>query len=769
MRTLHIGIVLSTLVVAVGCGKSSSGKLGNDGGTNPGGGQLTFATQTLPDGHIGEPYSAMLQATGGTTPYTFALADGSNLPMGLTLGADGAISGTPTSAGSSHFIVAVTDSASPQGQATGSLTLTIDPAMGQALVITTTTLMNGSVGMPYSLTLMASGGTTPYAWSLASGALPQGIALTADGKISGTPTAAGTSAFTIQVSDASSPLQIATATLMLTISPTSGTALAITTAALPNGKVGAAYTAQLAASGGSTPYTWSVSQGALPAGLTISGSGQISGTPSQVGMASFTVQVSDASTPAQVATTPLSIVIIPANGQTLVISTTSLPAGVVAHAYTGQLAASGGTMPYQWTLDATSILPPGLALASSGAITGSPTIQGRYVFSVVVSDASSPQESASGSVTLTITSTSSNLTITTETLPDAIVGTPYRAQLQARGGGRALTWSLAAGALPQGLQLNMNGLISGTASVAGTFSFNVEVTDGAMPPAKAEASLKLVVLPAGTQILAITSRGLPRGTENLRYAAQLQAMGGVAPYHWTVTNGTLPLGLTMSSTGAISGTASSAGGFVFTVSVTDSGTVQQSAQRQFDILVLSNPNGLTLATPFLRDGMVGQFYRAQFTVMGGHPPYMLALSLGTLPPGLNVDATMLTLTGTPAAAGDFNFTLKATDSSTPQLSTQHTYTLTIAAMDTAVRIETMTLPAAMLNVTYTATLAASRGTPPYAWSLANGALPTGLTLSTGGIISGKPTQAEVGQFSIRVMDSATPPTAAQRRFFLLVR
>src|SRR5262249_7781036 len=110
-----------------------------------------------------------------------------------------------------------------------------------------------------------------------------------------------------------------------------------------------------------------------------------------------------------------------------------------------------------------------------------------------------------------------------------------------------------------------------------------------------------------------------------------------------------------------------------------------------------------------------------------------------------------------------------TDSSAPPKSTQHTYTLTIAPQQTGVRIDTMILPQASLNTTYTATLAASRGTPPYVWSLANGALPDGLTLSPAGIISGRPTRQQIAQFSVQVMDSAMPPTVARRRFFLAVQ
>jgi hypothetical protein len=769
LRIAPSASILLVLLLAAGCGKSSTGTLGQDGGTQ-GGGALTLVTQTLPDGRVGEAYSAVLQASGGQSPYTFALGSASSLPQGLTLGTDGTISGTPSAAGSARFVVALSDNASPPAQVTGTLMITIDPMSGSPLQISTTMLPNGKVGMAYSVSFAASGGTTPYVWTIARGTLPQGIALTADGKLSGNPTVAGTSSFTVQVTDASSPGQMASAALMLTIDPMEGTALAITTVSLPNGKVGVAYSAQLAASGGMTPYTWTLAAGSsLPPGLTMSSAGSISGMPTQVGMTSFTVQVSDVSMPNQVASAPLSITIDPTSGTALMITTTALPNGVVGHAYAGQLAASGGSTPYQWMLDPASALPPGLLLSASGAIAGSPTTRGRYAFTVVASDASSPRQSASGSVTLTVTSTSSNLTITTLGAPDAVVGTPYRLQLAARGGLLPYQWSIVAGSLPTGLMLDAAGLISGTASVTGAFSFNVEVTDSAMPAAHAEATLRILSLPAGTQILAITTRALSTGTEGRPYAAQLQATGGTAPLRWMLTNGMLPPGLTLSSTGAIFGTPNSTGAFAFTVLVGDSGNPMQTAQRQIFLAVFPNPNGLAITNAVLRNGVVGQAYRAQFMVTGGRPPYALSLGSGTLPPGLNIDAMQLTLTGTPSQSGTFDFTLRATDSSNPQLSTQHTYALTINAAPTGLAITTMSLPPARVNMTYTATLTATRGTMPYTWSLANGTLPAGLMLGTNGIIHGTPTQGGFSSFRVQVVDSATPPATASRRLFLMVR
>ncbi|MCJ7664202.1 MAG: Ig domain-containing protein, partial [Desulfobacterales bacterium] len=175
------------------------------------------------------------------------------------------------------------------------------------LSITTNTLPDGTVDVPYSQTLQATGGTGSYTWSTTSGSLPAGLSLnTSTGLISGTPTAAGTANFTAQVTDSAS----ATDTQALSITINSPPPLNITTASLPDGNVGSAYSQTLQATGGTGSYNWSITSGSLPAGLSLTqSSGLISGTPTAAATSNFTVQVNDGST---TASKPLSITINPA-------------------------------------------------------------------------------------------------------------------------------------------------------------------------------------------------------------------------------------------------------------------------------------------------------------------------------------------------------------------------------------------------------------------------------------------------------------------------
>ncbi|HTY92737.1 MAG TPA: putative Ig domain-containing protein, partial [Steroidobacteraceae bacterium] len=166
--------------------------------------------------------------------------------------------------------------------------------------ITTTSLPNGQVGAAYSSTLASTGGTPPVSWSIIGGALPAGLSLNqSTGVISGTPTVSvSNSSITFQVQDSGTPKQTKSIPLTLTIAPAT---LTITTASLPNGMVGSAYSTTLMATGGTTPLSWSILSGALPTGLSLNQStGVISGTPTvSVSNSSITFQVQDSGSPQQ--------------------------------------------------------------------------------------------------------------------------------------------------------------------------------------------------------------------------------------------------------------------------------------------------------------------------------------------------------------------------------------------------------------------------------------------------------------------------------------
>ncbi|MBB5208447.1 Ig domain-containing protein [Chiayiivirga flava] len=244
---------------------------------------IELGPMTLPDGDAGVPYSEIFSATGGTAPHTFALSAGT-LPAGLTLAADGTLSGTPTVAGTFAITVEATDANGFTG--TRDYSLVIDAAL---IDVAPATLPDADGGVAYSQTITASGGTAPYTFALVDGALPDGLTLAPDGTLEGTPTAAGTFGFTIEATDANAFTGARAYTVTV-----SGPAIAIAPGTLPDGSTGQAYEVIFTASGGLAPYTFALVDGALPPGLTLSADGLLTGGPTAPGNYVFTLEVTDA-------------------------------------------------------------------------------------------------------------------------------------------------------------------------------------------------------------------------------------------------------------------------------------------------------------------------------------------------------------------------------------------------------------------------------------------------------------------------------------------
>jgi hypothetical protein len=558
---------------------------------------LTVSTSSLGVATFGTPYSQTLAAAGGSPAYTWSVSSGS-LPPGLSLGSSGAISGTPTQGGGFAFNVTVNDSAIPQQSKTAALSISVNET---PLKITTSSLAAGTAGSSYSQTLGVSGGYPGYTWSIASGSLPTGVTLNPSGIISGTPSASGSFAFTASVSDKSNPVQALTAAFNLNISAPQ---LKVMSTAFAQGIYGRPYSGTLQATGGTPGYRWALASGSLPSGLTLNNStGAISGTPVSGGTAAFTAAVTDATNQ-----TASALVTINVAATTLTITASTLAAANNGTAYSQTLQATGGTAPYQWSITAGK-LPLGLTLSpTSGIISGTPSVTGTATFTATVTDNSNPVQTASLPTSLIVNAGQSAfaplraLAVVAPGSLSAVIGSNYSLTLSATGGTGPYSWSITSGSLPAGLQLSATGTIVGTPAqgASGSYSFTVTASDVETPVQTASASISMTVSNTTVSPLAIASSALASGIAGTAYNQSLQATGGTPTYAWSVTSGSLPAGLALSSAGVISGTPSTAGSSTFTASVSDSGSPLQSQSVTTSIAIAAAQASSGGTTWFIR-------------------------------------------------------------------------------------------------------------------------------------------------------------------------
>jgi uncharacterized protein (TIGR03437 family) len=691
-----------------------------------------LTTSPLTNGGVGSPYNFQMTATGGSPPYTWSLIAGS-LPNGLLLSTAGIISGTPLTMGPSTFTIFVKDLDGSSTSQQFNLVISLPPP--PFTINTTSPLPPGQFGIQYAQTLAVAGAPGPYTWSVVSGVLPGGLTLSlVGGMLSGTPTVSGTWNFTVQVvgggvSQSGPPTAIQVFSLTINLSPlaiASNPTLAPSTAGL-------GYARTLQAAGGLPPYTWTIVSGAPPPGVTMNTAGMFSGTPTTAGLYSFTVQVVDNSAVPNTAIASLHALINPP----LTFQTTSpLPAGTVGVAYLFQGTGFGGTPPVSTLI--TGTLPPGLTLPANGfLLSGTPTTAGNYSFAIQANDSAG----ASASRMFIIAINQTLAIATTSPLPGGTASVAYSQTLSSTGGAAPVIWSIAGGSLPSGLTLTGAGVLSGTPAVATGSIFTVQASDAA----GATVSKQLVLNIAAP--LAISAAPLPGGNVGFNYVHTLVATGGRLPYTWSLISGALPSGVTLASAGTLFGIPSAAGGFNFTIQVSDSSQVTTSSALSITVA----PQLKITSSSALPGGTMASPYNRMLTASGGTPPYLWSVSGGALPAGLSLNASSGTINGVPGAAGSFSFTAQVKDSAGIAASSY----ISLAVSSRPAIGTASTLPPGVTATAYLQNLSASGGTPPYQWSLQAGTLPAGLTLDpSSGAIGGKPSAPGHASFTVQLQDSA---------------
>jgi hypothetical protein len=325
----------------------------------------------------------------------------------------------------------------------------------------------GEVGMVYEYEIGTRAGCLPHRIEILSGQLPTGTKLRWVGSqppdstthvVEGVMTEAGTFNAWLAVRDCDNK----SAETLFTFE-VSGRRYSIATSALLSAAVGAPYSATLQTAGVDSNTTWEATAGSLPAGLTLSKEGVISGTPTAAGSSTFTVQATGNArdfSGTRVDTKELTLSVVALAAQ---LSRTTAEVGV---SFQASLVGSGGQAPYRWSVTGA---PAGLSAAADGTLSGTPRRAGSYTLSAQLIDATGAQ----GTLEVRL-AVRPRLAIASRRLPAATARRGYRAKIGTRGGVAPLRWS--ASGLPRGLRVTA-GTISGRTAATGTFRVRVRVRD----------------------------------------------------------------------------------------------------------------------------------------------------------------------------------------------------------------------------------------------------------------------------------------------------
>jgi uncharacterized protein (TIGR03437 family) len=683
---------------------------------------IVIQPETLPAAKWGEPYSARVTATGGTAPYVFKSYG--CFPMGLTLYQDGLIAGTPTGLGSNPCVVYATDSTGGYGERRYSVEYIAPPFSVSPL-----TLKDGTVNVFYWDTILVQQDVMPVQFSVSNGMLPPGLAVEVvsgfSWNLKGVPTTPGTYPFRLTVTSASKGSVSVDYTVK--IAPQ---AILIGPETLPNGIWFAPYSIDFTASGGTPPYIFAVSSGSIPAGLALSAAGALRGTADQMGSVMFTVTATDS----KGATGTKACVIVVGEG-TLKLSPVDIPTGVIHKLYSMTFSATGGKTPYTFSV-ATGTLPRGLSLATGGTLSGTPEQSGTFQVRIMVRDSAG----AAGLRDYQVRITGDTITIGQSTLPDAYLGKPYSAQLTASGGTPPYKFELSSGNWNAGLKINADGTITGVPSgtTTGQSSFMVLATDANGSYGFGNCQINIL---SGT--FALLPESLPSAVTGQWYDVELSVAGGVYPYTFKLSSGTLPPDVQFGAQGRLLGTPTQAGTFKFRLEVGDKNGA--TAGRDYELFV--NDGSVRLTPTSLPSGKVGSAYAVTMSVAGGTPPYLFSLASGALPQGLTLSSTGA-LTGTPQKAGTNSFRVQARDNN----GATATADLILEILQVGIQVKPGYLPGVTIGSPYSMAFSAEGGTEPYAFSISSGALPRGLLLSRSGELNGNVQEAGTFRFQIEAVD-----------------
>jgi hypothetical protein len=680
------------------------------------------------------PVFTPVTTTGGTGALTFTILP--SLPTGLSLNSTtGTISGTPTIP-SATTIYTVTATDTNSNVATAQFTLKVNPAVTTSTAVASKAL-TATVASSFT-PITASGGTGTITYSVYP-TLPAGLTFNpATGAITGTPAnASANTTYTITATDSNGATS--NASFSLVVNPVVSATTAVASTVLTATHATAAFS-PVTATGGTPALTYTVSPG-LPAGLTLNTTtGAITGTPTSASATTtYTVTVTDANSYAT--TAQFALKVNSAVATTIAIASKALTA-TTPTSFT-PITATGGTGAITYSVS--PALPAGLTLnPTTGAITGTPTsASASGTYTITATDSNGATSTAT--FTLVVNAAVSATTAVSSSVLTASKSTTFT-PVTATGGTGALTYAIAP-TLPTGLTLNATtGAITGTPTGASpTTTYTVTATDTNSNSATAQFALK--VSTAVTTSASVSSKALTATTATS--FTPITATGGTGTITYAISPA-LPAGLNLNPiTGAITGTptGASASG-TYTVTATDSNGATSSST--FTLVVNAAVAAISAVSSKTLTANSAAAAFAPITATGGTGTLTYAIT-PALPTGLIFNTSTGTITGTPIITiAASNFTVTATD----QNATTSSATFSLIVLAPTLTLTPATISAGQVAVPLSQTLTTTGGIAPYTYAISAGSLPSGLTLSASGVLTGTPTAGLTTTFTILSTDSS---------------
>ena len=707
---------------------------------------------------------APVTAAGGYPPYTYGVVP--SLPSGLSYAVGtGIITGTATATSpATPYLVTVTDSAAQSGTSSFSLTVLQPAALVLTKSLSTLTLVQGTASTPFT-PISASGGYGLLTYTV-SPTLTAGLAIdSTNGRISGTPStySINTTTYTVTISDQAAQSSSSTFNMNV-LTPVFSVVSSVPSTALVTSVPVTAF-APVTATGGGTPYAYSLNT-PLSAGLSFSTStGRVSGTPTVANTSNYIVTITDAVGQSGTGSFALSISPVTPLSLTTVVTNTSLIKSVDLANFT-PVVASGGYGSISLTVSPS--LPSGLNFSNIGKITGTPTqssAQTAYLAQAV--DSIGQLSSATFYLAVNNSALTSTVVVSISTLSQYVAFTPFTPVTYV-GGTPPVTYSVSP-SLSSGISINPStGVLSGTPQTTlSTTSYDITITDNVGGKTTGTIQLNVIAVPDLVSTRAV-STVTAFANQALTAVTPVTVTGGYGSYSYSVSP-SLPSGLLFSSVnGQITGTPNQLSATAtYTVTVTD--PVSQTTSTNFDLTVKAQPLAATssipastlivyqLATPFTPVTSTGGF---------GSLSYTIDL---LLPSGLSLNASTGQITGTPTAlSSTASYVITVTDS----LAQSSTASFAVSVAEVAPSPLSVTVSS--LNVSLTQNQSANvspvqvlGGVSPYVYSLTP-SLPAGLTFSTtAGTITGSTNVVtSATTYNITVVDGQ--PQSITKSFSLAV-